>query len=118
MIALSRRQKSQCALWALDRLHTIGGHLVICKSTHWFFPHILHFDHEEGLTHFVPFTDLKQPWYSLFGFYGAVLYADAADREPLSKLGIIAGSGVLFGIALLWAMHRQISKPVFSGYPK
>jgi hypothetical protein len=112
---LTRRQKSQCAIWALDRIRNVGGYLVICKSTHWFFPHILHFTYQDGLTHFVPFTDLKQPWYSLFGFEGAVLYTDESDRAPLGTIGIILGSSVLVGISLIWAVRRQFSKPTVLG---
>lgn len=100
---------SQCLFFALDRWAELGGYLVLGKSTHWLLPHVLHMTNDKTLTHFVPPGDLAAPWYSLFGFYGAVRHGDDVRRAPISKAGVLLGILALLALGGWWAVKRTLA---------
>jgi hypothetical protein len=107
--------KSNCLWYALDKWHDEGGGLILAKSVHWLIPHVLHETIYGELSHFVPPGDLKEPWYSLFGFEGVVMYVDKdkLNRNPMSKLGMFLGTCILFTLGGAWAVHSWYKRYKF-----
>jgi len=101
---------STCLWYALDRWHEDGGYLLLGKSQHWCIPHVLHLSRDQALTHFVPMSDLPQPWYSLLGFDGRVLVGDTSERGPMSQRGMFFGSLILMIFGAAWSVHRAVSR--------
>lgn len=99
--------KTQCLYEALDRWHEEGGYLVFRKSTYWGIPHVLHVHGPlPEVTHYVPPDDLRRPWYSLFGFPGAVKIGDDAPAAPIDKAGVVIGAALLLVLGCVWAVNR------------
>ena len=72
-------------------------------------PHVLHETVDGKLTHFVPPGNLKEPWYSLFGFEGVVMTVDKSqlDRGPMSKRCMFFGTIILFVFGGTWAIKDE-----------
>ena len=99
--------KSQCLWYALDKWHAEGGYLIFRKSTHWFMPHVLHLSADHGqLSHFVPPTDLKEPWHSVAGFQGIVMLDDSGQAKPMSLVGMFFGTLLLLFLGAVWVVRR------------
>jgi hypothetical protein len=105
--------KSTCLRYALDKWHEEGGRICFVKSKHWFIPHAQHESQAGVLTQFVPFENLKQPWYSLFSFEGHVITGDSLVREPISKTGMLIGIVLLLISGAAWAI-----KHTYNNYDK
>lgn len=101
--------KSNCLWYALDMWHAAGGALRFVKSTHWFMPHVQHVSKTGVLTQFVPPSDLKQPWHSVFGFEGVVEVGDkdADTRGTMHPLGTLVGAITLILLGGAWYAKRQ-----------
>ena|ERR1017187_1310916 len=97
----------QCLYYALDKLNELGGYIVFRKSTHWCMPHVLHFDPKTNqLTHYVPHSDLKYPWYSMFGFKGKILTVDPNEAVPVEPLCVFLGTIALIVFGGFWLLNR------------
>lgn len=101
---------SNCLRYALDKCHTEGGSLVFGKSTHWGIAHAMHLSEDQRLTHFVPLTELRKPWHSLFGFDGHVVSGDTCVRGPMSKQWMFVGSIVLMIFGAVWASQDTVKR--------
>jgi hypothetical protein len=62
------------------------------------------------ITHFAPPSDLRYPWYSLFGFKGSILHRDSDVREPMSKIYIFIGTLALLIFGGVWAITRYLKE--------
>lgn len=105
--------KSSCLWYALDKWASEGGRLGLVHSMHWCIPHVQHQARGESLpTQFVPLSDLRWPWLSLFGFEGQVVVGDAheSERGPMSSACMLLGTVLLFVSGALWAIHRAIKR--------
>lgn len=101
----------QCLDYALDRLHAEGGYLIAARSTHWPIAHVMHSRAAPvELTHYSPPADLRQPWYSLFGFAGAVKSGDQSIRLPMSRRGIVLSLAVALALSIWWAARSWINE--------
>lgn len=101
--------KTTCLWYALDRWAEVGGRLGLVRSTHWCIPHVQHHTIDEQLTQFVPLSDLRAPWHSLFGFEGHVvtLDANALQRGPVNPICMFIGTCILLVAGGAWFFHRQ-----------
>lgn len=98
----------QCLYYALDEWHQNGGYLILGKSVHWGIPHVMHsMTAPDDVTHFVPPSDLKQPWHSLFGFKGSVVTGDKDYRGRMRISRIVVGSLILGVFGVAWAVRRK-----------
>lgn len=110
--------RTNCLWYALDRWVEEGGCLGLVRSTHWCIPHVNHRAiGAASVTQFVPFHDLKEPWYSLFGFDGQVVYgdADAVRRGPMNPVCMFLGTCILFVSGAVWVATRaaqQLLRPI------
>lgn len=103
--------KVQCLWYALDKWRSEGGYLVFRRSTHWNIPHVLHMsDDRKTLTHYVPPKDLKYPWLSVFGFNGKVIFDDPSNAVPMSPIGMLWGTSLLFILGGIWAARYYLNK--------
>jgi len=99
--------KIQCLYYALDKWNEEGGYLLFRKSTHWCMPHVLHQDERTSkLTHYVPPSELRYPWYSMFGFEGYIKEYDAEPCEHVSPLCMFFGMLALLVFGLIWYIMR------------
>jgi len=97
---------TQCAFYAFDRVHEQGGYLGFCVSEHWAVQHVVHFDGQGVLTHYIPPGKLRAPWHALFGFSGAIVTGDKAARRPMGKWMMFYGQLLLMVLYLAWVAKR------------
>jgi hypothetical protein len=103
--------KSQCLYYALDKWQEIGGYILFRKSIHWCIPHVLHLDNKTNkITHFVPLSNMKYPWYSLFGFEGYVKEGDSGTCLQMNPVCIILGVIILLFLSMTWYFKRLINR--------
>ena len=101
----------QCLDYALDKLRAEGGYLIAGRSVHWPIAHVMHSTTPPiELTHYLPPGDLRQPWYSLFGFAGAVQAGDKDIRLPMSRRGIVLSIAVALALSIWWAARSWIKE--------
>lgn len=99
----------QCLDYALDKLRAEGGYLIAARSTHWPIAHVMHSNVAPiELKHYAPPADLRQPWYSLFGFDGSVVQGDRDIRRPMSRRGIVLSLAVALALSIWWAARSWI----------
>lgn len=102
---------TNCAMYALDRVHEDGGYIGFGYSTHWDVQHVAHYDNLTGtLSQFTPPHDLKQPWHSLAGFDGSVVTGDPHYRKPMPVWLMYAGVAYLFAALTVWYVKRSWDK--------
>lgn len=103
--------KSQCLDYALTKWNEEGGYLVLCKSSHWCMPHVLHMDNDKRfMTHYVPNSELNLPWHSMLGFDGSIITNDTLERKPINAICILMGSVVLLILGSIWAIKRKFKQ--------
>jgi len=108
-MSAQRVTPTQCLAYALNKWLEEGGYLEFRKSIHWCVPHTLHLSADRKvLTHFVPLSDLPQPWHAMFGFEGEIRYEDPDPAPPMSLRGIFLGSLILFVLGTIWVIRRAI----------
>lgn len=100
----------QCLWYALDKWKSEGGYLLLGRSTYWCIPHVLHMNRDKKVMHYVPFEDLKYPWYSIFGFDGEIVIEDNADRKPMNSICMFLGTLILLVFGGLWFFNRKFRK--------
>jgi len=99
----------QCLFYALDKFNECGGYLIFRKSTHWCIPHVLHMDQATRvITHYVPPSNLKYPWHSMFGFDGYVKTDDSEQCAPMPAICMLAGSIALMVFGAIWLINRRV----------
>lgn len=103
--------KSQCLYYALDRWQEIGGYILFRKSVHWCMPHVLHLNtNTNKITHYVPPSNLKYPWYSMLGFEGYVKEGDSEVCNKMDTLCMIFGTIALVVFGSIWYFSRLFTR--------
>lgn len=101
----------QCLDYALERMREEGGYFIAGRSVHWPIAHAMHSTlPPPGVTHYTPPEDLRAPWYSVFGFKGAVITGDVDARLPMSRRGLVLSAGLLFALTLWWAARSWMKE--------
>lgn len=101
----------QCLDYALDKLHAQGGYIIAGRSVHWPIAHVMHSSVAPAeLTHYAPPSELRAPWYSLFGFDGRVQQGDRDIRRPMSRRAIVLSIAVALALAMWWAARSWIKE--------
>lgn len=99
--------KPNCLSHAFDKWTSEGGFvLVIRKSGHWGFLHVMHIDAGGVLTSYAPNAPLSNPLYALLGFDGSVFGDDMVPTHPVKPWAVVAGCGLLFAHSVRWWVFR------------
>lgn len=106
-----RPTRTQCAHYALDRVHADGGYICFGMSTHWEIQHVAHYDNlNQVLSQFTPPSDLKEPWHSIFSFRGSVVKGDKDYRKPMPVRTMYLGVAALLLMIVSWHIKRAWDK--------
>lgn len=103
--------KMQCLYYALDTWEETGGYLLFRKSVHWCIPHVLHLDNNTNkITHYVPPSNLKYPWYSMLGFEGYIKEGDTEKCIRMNPLCMFLGTLALLVFGCFWYINRLFTR--------
>lgn len=101
--------RTNCFMYALDRVHQDGGYLAIGMTARagWTWQHLGHYDNlAHRFTSFVPPGDLPRHWYAFGSFTGAVVEGDPEHRKPMPVRLMYRGAVALLVALTVWHIKR------------